>query len=430
MIHIVTNTHISGRGWAVLTWVVTRAAFLLFVFEVVHFPGQYIAHDVSSVYHRWYGVLSTGSFPLHDVTWQYPPGAALVILAPGLLPFLSYTAAFFWLAFLADAVILAVLLRDSRVRRGGRMAGVWVWVGGGALLGPIIYARYDVMVTAVAVAGLLLLPRRPKAGGVLAGVGAMLKVWPLLLLIGTPRGRTTRRSWISAAVTMAVIALAFHLAMPGSLSFLTFQRDRGTEVESLGATVFHIARHFGWHGTARMHYGSVEFIGPHVHLVSTAAMALSVLAFAWLLLWRLRARTYSVATPFDAAFTAVLVFTTTSRVISPQYMVWLVGVGAVCMTLRESVVRRPVALMLGATLFTTLEFPIFFEDIAHSDKLGVALIVTRNGLLVLASLSACRRLWAATVPRRAARGAVEGEPADAPAAVLTRAERVGVHDKG
>lgn len=419
MIHVVTNTHISGRSWAVITWVVTRAAFLLFVFEVVHFPGQYIAHDVSTVYHRWYGVLRHGTFPLHDVTWQYPPGAALVILAPALLPFLSYTAAFFWLACLADAVILVALLRDSRVRRGGRMAGVWVWVGGGTLLGPILYARYDVIVTAVGVLALLCFPRRPKTAGVLAGVGAMLKVWPLLLLIGAPRGRATRRSWLSAAVTMGVIALAFHLAMPGSLSFLAYQRDRGTEVESLGATVFHIARHFGWHGIARMHYGSVEFIGPHVHLVSTAAMALTVLAFGWLLLWRLRARTYTVATPYDAAFTALLVFTTTSRVISPQYMVWLVGIGAVCMTLRESVVRLPVVLMLGATLFTTLEFPIFFEDIAASDKLGVTLIVARNGLLVLASLSACRRLWVATVPRRAARGATEDEPADAPASVLT-----------
>jgi hypothetical protein len=421
MIHIVTKTPVSSRSWAVLVWVLTRAAFLLFVFEVVHFPGQYIAHDVSSVYHRWYGVLRGGAFPLHDVTWQYPPGAALVILSPGLLPFLGYSAAFFWLAFLADALVLAVLLRDSRVRRDGRMAGVWVWVGGVVLLGPIIYARYDVMVTAVGVVALLCFPRRPRAAGVLAGVGAMLKVWPLLLLIGAPRGRSTRWSWLAAAVTMTVTAVTCHLAMPGSMSFLTFQRDRGTEIESLGAMVFHLGRHVGWHGTARMNYGSMEFLGPHVHLVSTAAMALTALAFGWLLLWRLRARTFTVATPYDAAFTALLVFTTTSRVISPQYMVWLIGVGAVCMTLRESVVRLPVALVLAATFFTTMEFPVFFSDVVASDKVGVALLLARNGLLVLASLSACRRLWAATVPRRATRGLPEhtGAGAPGPTSVLT-----------
>ncbi|WP_435822111.1 glycosyltransferase 87 family protein [Actinacidiphila alni] len=426
MIHIVTNTHISSRSWAVIVWVLTRTAFLLFVFEVVRFPGQYIANDVSSIYHGWYGVLRGGTFPLHDVTWQYPPGAALVVLSPGLLPFLGYSAAFFWLAFLADAVVLGVLLRDSAVRRSGRLAAVWVWVGGVILLGPIVYARYDVMVTAVGVLALLRFPRRPRAAGLLAGLGAMLKVWPLLLLIGAPRGRSTRRSWLTAAATMAVLALVFHLAMPGSMSFLTFQRERGTEVESLGAMVFHLGRHLGWHGAVRMNYGSMEFLGPHVHLVSTAAMALSVLAFGWLLLWRLRARTFTVSTPYDAGFAALLVFTTTSRVISPQYMVWLIGIGAVCMTLRESVMRRPVALVLAATLFTTLEFPVFFSDVVASDKLGVALLLVRNGLLVVASLSACRRLWAATVPRRAARGLPEREVPAAPdgrTSVLTSTSR-------
>lgn len=417
---IVTNTHISSRNWAIAVWILTRVAFLLFVFEVVDFPGQYVAHDVSVVYRRWYDVLRGGTFPLSDVTWQYPPGAALVILSPRLLPFLSYSAGFFWLAFLADALVFAALLLDSRVRRDGRLAGVWVWVGGVTLLGPIVYARYDVMVTAVAVVALLVLPTRPKTAGLLAGIGAMLKVWPLLLLIGSPRGGATRRSWLSAGAAVLAIGVAAHFAMPGAFSFLTFQRDRGTEIESLGAMVFHVGRHFGWQGTARMHYGSMEFIGPHVHLVSTAAMALTVLAFGWLLLWRLRARTYAAATQYDAAFTALLVFTTTSRVISPQYMVWLIGIGAVCLTLRDTVVRLPVVLVLAATVFTTLEFPVFFSDVVASDKLGVFLLLSRNGLLIAASLIACRRLWVSTVPRRSPRGAGDLAPGSPdPSSVLT-----------
>ena len=34
--------------------------------------------------------------------------------------------------------------------------------------------------------------------------------------------------------------------MPGAFAFLTFQADRGTEVESLGSLVFHVARQYGW----------------------------------------------------------------------------------------------------------------------------------------------------------------------------------------
>jgi hypothetical protein len=390
---------------------------LLFAFKAFHFPRQVILNDVSHVYRPWFEVLRHGAFPAHDVTWQYPPGAAAVMVAPATVPFLSYTSAFFCLAFLADALVLAALLYDARGSRD--LTGVWVWVGGVAVLGPLAYARYDVMVTAVGVAALLVLRRRPAFGGVLAGVGAVLKVWPLLLLIGTPPGRATRRAWLSASATVAALITVFALTMANSLSFLTMQRDRGTEVESLGGLVFHLGRHAGWHGQVSMRYGSMEFVGPHVHLVSAAALALSLVAVGWLLLWRLRARTFREATPFDAAFTALLVFTTTSRVISPQYMVWLIGAGAVCVTLRGTTQRLSVLLMLGATLFTTLEFPLFFSHVTASDSLGVVLIVVRNVLLVAASLVACRRLWTSTVRGRAVGGARRDPAAAGAASVLT-----------
>lgn len=45
------------------------------------------------------------------------------------------------------------------------------------LLGPTVYARYDVMVTAVVVAAILVGARHPRVMGVLAAFGAMLKVW-------------------------------------------------------------------------------------------------------------------------------------------------------------------------------------------------------------------------------------------------------------
>jgi hypothetical protein len=389
---------IAGRGGLVLVWVATRTVLMLFVFQVVHFPGETVVHDVQEVYRHWYPVLRHGAFPRSDVAWQYPPGAAAVLVAPAALPFLGYAAAFYCLALLTDAAVCAALLWDAR--GCARPAGAWVWVGGVALAGPIVFARYDVMVTAVGMLALLLLARRPGAAGGLAGVGALLKVWPVLLLIGAPRGTSVWRAWLSAAGAVAALSALFAATMPGAFSFLAFQRDRGTEVESLGAMVFHLARHAGWHGTVTMHYGSVEFLGRHVHMVSAAALGLSVLAFCWLLWWRLRARTFTAATPYDAAFTAVLVFTTTSRVISPQYMVWLIGIGAVCVTRRAGVVRLPVLLTLAATLLTTLEFPVFFVHVVASDKWGVLLLAARNGLLVSASFLACRRLWATSVRTR------------------------------
>ncbi|GHH94715.1 glycosyltransferase family 87 protein [Streptomyces capillispiralis] len=374
-------------------WALTRGALLLCVLKVVVFPGPDVTSDVSVIYRGWYDVLRTGTFPLDDVTWQYPPAAALAILSPGLLPFLEYATAFFVLALVADVVTLALLLYAGR-GPGRTRGGAWVWVAGVPLLGPTVYARYDVMVTAVAVAALLAAGRYPRVMGALAGFGALLKVWPALLLLGVRR----RAAWVSAAVTGAGAAALFAVLMPGAFAFLTFQRDRGTEVESLGSLVFHVARHHGWEGEVLLNYGSVEFLGPYVPWVSTGALVLSGAALAWLVLWRLLATRSEAHTVADAAFVAVLLFTTTSRVISPQYMVWLVGLAAVCLCFRGSRMRLPVALVLVASFVTVLEFPLWFAHVVASDPLGIGLLVLRNGLLVAASLLAARRLWSATVP--------------------------------
>ncbi|MFJ3301826.1 glycosyltransferase 87 family protein [Streptomyces sp. NPDC086549] len=387
----------AGRSlaWPLGAWGVTRLVLLLFVFRVFVFPGADVTTDVSVIYHGWYDVLRHGTFPLHDVTWQYPPAAALAILSPATLPFLGYATAFFVLACLADLAVLSLLLYAGR-RPGASPRGAWVWVAGVPLLGPTVYARYDLMVTTVAVAGLLAGARHPRVLGALAGFGAMVKVWPVLMLAGL-WGAARRRAWAAATVTAGALAALFAVAMPGAFAFLTAQRGRGTEVESLGALVFHVARHFGWRGQVLLNYGSVEFLGPYVGVVSTAALALTGAAFGWLLLWRLTARRFPPPAPADAAFTAVLMFTVTSRVISPQYLVWLIGLAAVCLCHRESRMRLPALMLLAAAFVTVLEFPIGFAHVVASDLYGTSLLLLRNGLLLTATLLAARTLWHSTV---------------------------------
>nr|WP_260616906.1 glycosyltransferase family 87 protein [Streptomyces sp. WAC05458] len=414
--HVVTTDAGRSPVWPLTAWAATRLVLLLFVLKVWVFPGPDVTSDVSDIYRDWYEILRTGTFPLGDVTWQYPPAAALAILSPAVLPFLEYATAFFVLACLADLAVLALLWRAGR-GTGRSPRGAWAWVVGLPLLGPTVYARYDVMVTAVAVAALLAAGRHPRVAGALVGLGALLKVWPALLLVGM----RARAPWVAAALAAAGLAGLFAVTMPGAFAFLTFQRERGTEVESLGALVFHVARHFGWDGQVLLNYGSVEFLGPHVGAVSTVALALTALAFGWLLLWRLAASRFAAHTVADAAFTAVLMFTVTSRVISPQYLVWLIGLAAVCGCFRASRMRVPVVLVLAAAPVTVLEFPVYFARVVASDPVGVGLLFVRNGLLVAAALVAARALWRGTVPRgraagkdRLSRARSAGTPATAP----------------
>jgi hypothetical protein len=430
-----------------LLFLATRTALLLFTVREHDFVLPSVTNDVREVYARWYDVLSSGSFPDHDVMWQYPPAAALVILAPALLPFLAYNIAFYWISFAVDCLTFGVLLVAARRRMVADRAAVeageapaptgrwtwtrsqpwaaWVWTLGVALGGPIAYGRYDLIVTGVAVSGLVVLlgaehlvgtervgpsGRRGLAGGLLA-FGALLKVWPVLLLLCAGPLRRWREAWAGAVITGSLILLGFWLTMPHALSFLSSQGGRGVEVESIAALPFHVASHHGWNGYVALNYGSMEYIGPHVNLAAKLCLIASALAFGWLVYWRVTARTWADSTTADAALVAVLLFVVTSRVISPQYMVWMVGLGAVCALhfgpRGTSVMRLPVVLVLIATALSCVEYPYQFDELLNAQRGAVLLLTARNVLLVGAAAIGATRLWRTTRAQRGEQVAVE-----------------------
>ncbi len=319
------------------------------------------AIEVHRTYFHWYEILSQGTYPVGDVTWQYPPGAALAMLAPGLLPFLTYLQAFAVLMLATDAVTQGVLVRVSLRRSGGvhrgrSTAGAWMWALALPLMLGLPYGRYDLPVTALAMASVLLLPSRPRLGGALAGIGAMIKVWPALCVLGAPRGRSTRQAWTSMCLSAAALLFVLCTLFRGAFDFLTAQQGRGVEIESLGGSVLQVARQLGWPGEV-----------------------------------------YKRQTPYDAALTSVLLFTVTSRVISPQYLIWLIGLSAICLTVRGSSQRPTALLILLAVGVTTVDYPLFFDSLIRGGWSATAVIVLRNGLLLAASVSSASRLWRVSV---------------------------------
>lgn len=395
-----------GRGpylALAVVWLLTRAGMLLLLVRDDLGIGG-VGREVG-LYQHWYGQFANGTFPPGDATWQYPPGAGLVIMSPGIVPSLTYFQAFVALALLADAVITLALARADSERL---THGAWFWVCGLPLLLHLPFARYDVQTTALAVLALLAVNARSSAahqlGGALAGIGAMVKVWPALTLIGTPRGRTSREAWTAAVVAALALLATLALLFSESLGFLRQQGNRGIQIESLGGTALALARAGGvWPGRVEFRYGAFEYVGPYVSSLGHLALLLTVAAFCWLLLWRVRARRWTPATPLDAAFAAVLLFTVTSRVISPQYMIWLLGLAAVCLTSRRTVMRPAALLLLPAAALSSLAYPVLYLEVLDGTASGLTVMVLRNGLLLAAALLAARGLWKETVT-----GPVEG----------------------
>ncbi|MFC8719149.1 glycosyltransferase 87 family protein [Kitasatospora sp. NPDC057198] len=377
-------------------WACSRFVMVMMVF----WNKDNVNGEPHLFYEPWARVLRTGTFPVGDVTWQYPPGAAGAFLAPYLVPFTNYVQGFLVLTLIADFAIMGGLLWYG-TRAGRSLAGSGFWLLGLPLMLMQPYVHFDVLVTLFAVFGVLCLQGRSWVGGSFAAIGAMIKVWPAFAIFGAPRGRGLKQAitgFVAAALALTAIAA---VTMRGSFDFLHGQGNRGIEVESLPGSLLLIAQKLGYHhGEITYRYGSMEIVSAHTPLLSKAMLGLSVLGFAGLLVWRIVAKRFTDSTPADAAMTAMLVFVVTSRVISPQYMIWLLGMAAVCLSFR-STSQRPVAvLLMAATALTTVEYPLFWGPVLWGDTTFRTVLLLRNALLVAAVLLSCARLWRSTVPSR------------------------------
>jgi hypothetical protein len=377
-----------------LAWAVTRLPMFLLVLRVIPNSLNFESGDVTT-YQQWAGQLAAGHFPATDVRWQYPPGSAAILLLPKLLGG-PYHQAFAVVALAADALILALLLRATRE---GERFGPWLWVVAVPLLGLIVYYRYDMLVSVFAVAAVLVMARRPITGGILTGLGAIVKVWPGLILFGAPpRHRGGIRALTAAITTALAVYAAFTLTMTGADSFLRYQSKRGIEIESIFATPFMIIRHLGVTYRTPLRYGSYEYVGPGVTLVGYLALATTLLALGWMILWRYKANHWTPATIGDAALTATLLFIVISRVISPQYMIWVLALAAAALCIPGTSQKPTALLILITTAITQIEYPgVFDHGIVPGHVLPSLVLVVRNVLLLTTTVVSMRRLWRATV---------------------------------
>ena len=389
--------------WA--AWLATRTALYL------HATVSGRDGDVG-LYKRWYACcFSHGTFPVADPRWQYPPGAALVFWLPGRLPG-SYVEGFMVLALGSDLAVTVMLW--SSPRRGGSLAGTWYWVCGVPLLGPVIVGRFDVVPVALCAAALCV-TRRAGVRGALIGAAAAVKVWPVTLLVGLAPGQQ-RRGVAAAAAALAAVCVA---SVSGTASFLAHQDVRGVEIESVAATPFMIWREAGWPGTVVYRFGAYQLGGGYAALAQDASRLGLVLAVAAVIGWRLmmargraRWRPEFVA---DAPLAATLLFLVVSPVLSPQYLLWVVGLAAACLAAGQTT-QRPVALaVLAAAGLTQLIFPIWWYRLVDGSNAVTGVLVARNVLLVVAAALSCWRILSASAPGREDPDAVPAAQGDSPA---------------
>jgi hypothetical protein len=344
-------------------------------------------------YHRYGSAIVDGNVPYRDFGVEYPPGALPAFAAPavGKPSFSLYNREFQVLMALCGAGALAAMaavLRSLNASAERTAAALGFFALAPLVLGSVILYRYDLWPAALTVAGIAgILAARQRLGFAALGLGMAAKAFPAVVLppalvyVWRTRGRREALVCLGvAAVVVAVVVVPFlALAPHGVWESIVHQASRPLQIESLGSAALLAAHHLGGLAlTLDSSHGSQNLGGSLPDAVGAASSAL--LAAALVVTWLAALR--GPATPerlVQYAAASVVAFAAFGKVLSPQFLIWLIPLVPLVRG------RRGLAAsgLLGlALLLTQVWFPIRYWDLVHFEAFPSWVLLARDLVLV------------------------------------------------
>jgi hypothetical protein len=290
------------------------------------------------VYQKYGDDIVRGEVPYRDFKLEYPPAALGVFALPavGSPSPETYKARFEWImlgcgaAMVAlMAVALAALRSDQR-----RLATALGFAGLAPLaIGPVILTRFDLWPAALTVGALAaVLAGRERLGVGVLGLGFAAKLYPGLLLplvlayVWKRFGR--REALVCGGAFLAVAAACFGpfaVLSPGGLVRSVFgQGDRPLQIESLGSGILLALHHvFGLGVTMVSSHGSQNLGGVAPDALAALQTVLQVAAVVAIWVWYARGEAGRERL-VRASAAAVVAFIALGKVLSPQFLIWLI----------------------------------------------------------------------------------------------------------
>ncbi|HVW88934.1 MAG TPA: glycosyltransferase 87 family protein, partial [Gaiellaceae bacterium] len=312
-----------------------------------------------------------GQVPYRDFAVEYPPGALPAFVAPA--PCDDYASAFAWLMAGCGVVLVAATALV-------RIEAAFYTALAPVLVGSLIVSRFDLWPALLLVAALAaLLAERHRLGWVLLGAAVAAKLWPLVVVPLALVWSVRRGRGRSALAGLAVVAVAFvpffALAPHGMWHSLSGQASRPLQIESLGAALFTTFGHpriVTTHGSQNVAgHGAV---GALFSLAELAMLVALWIAFARGPADRERLLRYSAA--------AACAFVALNKVLSPQYLIWLIPLVAFVRGARG---LAALALLTLACVLTQVWFPQRYFDYVFAFDL--APVVLARDLVLVALLA-------------------------------------------
>jgi uncharacterized membrane protein len=315
------------------------------------------------------------------------------------------------------ASLLIVQQQAARIagRRGQAVA--WSIAALPIAAGAIAAERLDLFAVAFVMAALAVLLARPvpsrgdaAAALALLALGTATKLFPAVVAavaLSWLWGRGLRRAAKLAAATFAAVLLVaclpFAVVSPsGFAEQFRFQSERPVQIESTPATVLRLVGGAEVSGVEENpnRFRSQALEGGPTAAVGGLFAALQLAAVLLAALWARAAarRSSQPETLLLPAAAALLGFAALGKVFSPQFALWVAPLAPLLWIHRA---RAAAALVVVALVLTQVEYPARYANVVEGDATGVALLLLRNGALVLALVLLLARVRAMADAARA-----------------------------
>jgi hypothetical protein len=381
------------------TWIAAAAGAVLLgisFYAVITWLEHGQLSDVGG-YQEHAAAIRAGQVPYRDFPFEYPPAALPSMLLPAYMSW-SYATSFAVLMGVCGAACIAAAASALRTVGAGpvRTWAVLLAIGVSPLvLGSLFDTRFDLWPTLLAVGALAaLVGERPVLSGALLGLGFAAKLWPAVLLpialvyLWRRRGRAGALASLAAFVAVAAACfLPFAIIAPHGLhAMFADQLGRPLQVESLGAAVLMAAEHFGLRPLATIDsHGAQALSGHGAGLAADLSTALEIAAVVAVWIAFARRRDAGGETALLAAGAALAALVAFDKVLSPQYLIWLVPF--------VFLVRGERGLLAGGLLFLALGltqtwFPVHYWSLAldHAPPWSWYLLARDLALVAIAVL--------------------------------------------
>jgi hypothetical protein len=338
------------------------AALFVACFVAVHywFWGELQIVDWPTYLADGRDIVDKGLVPYRDFAVEYPPGSLLVFILPTV--FSNYaTGLEAVMAACGVATIVTVAAIDKRAAFYAALAPV--------LVGSLVLSRFDLWVDVFVVLALLgLLVGSDSLGWAFLGAAVGVKLWPLVLvpialLWSFRHGRRRAPLW-GLGVALAIFVPFAILGPHGLWESVHGQADRPLQIESLGAALLTTFRHPQVIST----HGSQNLAGHGLYAAVFALIQVCAVVICWIEFARGPATRNRLLTCSAAAACAFVAF---GKVLSPQYLLWLIPLVPLVAGAR----RLPALVLLTlACVLTQVWFPLrYFAYVNNFHLAGVVL---------------------------------------------------------